>query len=247
MLKYKEFINPSEQYLYGKITFEQWVTFQESKILNEGLSDWLKSMGNWINGTVIKSIGSWFKNILNFGTDMLLKIYKMVKWIIDTIEKFKEKHKFLYYVILAFVVVSAVIAFLIITSNQVKAGDLNQEVVKQNWDQLIGYIQMKITNSNLEESQLKFVNQACQYLADQKDGILGNNGFQYVTDNISAYDNFAKTMSADFKDTINNIEPTLKEQGKDVNTYANGVLVQLTNQVQFYCTTFMESLKNITK
>ena len=151
-------------FINSNITENQFISYLNNELINEGLIEDFKSFYSKFKEKVIDIFYTFLVKAYQVGFTIFDKINIFFKWLFSKIHNFRDKHPLVYKMIVITIIVMVI---LIITAASAKAQSSGEVIPKAKIDMAIGWldhIKSKGQSDNLELSK------AIAHLIDLRDG-----------------------------------------------------------------------------
>ena len=168
VFRFKEFCSidiMTSEYIDGFISEQEFRDYVNLEIFNESISDFY----NHVKEKILNVLYTFLVKATQIGFLIIEKFGEFIYWLINNIQRFKEKHPVLYKVIL-FTVLTIII--LLLTTSSVLAQIKEQPVPENQINVAIGWLELLKGKTEIDVIE---VNKAIAHLIDLRDGTIDIN------------------------------------------------------------------------
>ena len=162
--EYKNFNKVTLDFIDNKITESEFITYLNDEVLNEGIIDSIKDFFGGFKQKVIDILWSFVVKSYEIGFDIWDKLNTFIKWLLNKINSFADKHPKLWRVMIITIII---LIILIVTASSAKAQSTGKPIPLAKINMAIGWLD-DVKSRGTEDSML--VGKAMAHLVDLKDG-----------------------------------------------------------------------------
>lgn len=198
----------TEKWCLGQITASEFINYLEST--NEGVISWIKDLKE----KIVDAFYTFITKAYLIGISIYEKISIFIKWVINKINNFREKHPTMYKVLL---ITTIVMIIMIVSASSAHAANNNEPIPVGKIDMAIGWLDSLKTKG---EQDPLLVNKAIAHLIDLRDGHitmnnLGQESVNMANAALKTIDQYIKSSDSQQNTSFYQFCVELMEKGRD--------------------------------